>query len=80
MKKNYELKGVCTFISEDKQKRLGYVDMIPLTPHLYYEIPLDGNSVKYFKKAGRYYIIYDFMIDESFTEKEGLKLYPHLFL
>ena len=80
MKKYYELKGVCTFISEDKQKRLGYVDTIPLTPHLYYMIPLDGNSVWYFKKAEKYHIIYDFMVDESFSIKEGLKLYPHLFL
>ena len=80
MKMNYEVTGVVTFISEDAQTKLGYVDPIPRVPHLCYKVKRSGNTVLYYNTGREYKIVYDFMIEKLYDTRDGIDKFPHLFL
>ena len=82
----YELCGVVKIISEAKQERLGYPNKIKNKIVLKYRPKQSSKHLNLYyyrtndKPSSEYNILYDYMVDETYTLDEARDKFPELFL
>lgn len=82
---DYKLCGVVKIISKDKQERLGYQNKIKNKIVLKYRLRRSSSVELYYyrvndKPSSEYNILYDYMVDETYTLDEARDKFPELFL
>jgi len=81
----YELCGAAKIISKAEQERFGYQDKIKGKIVLRYKMRWSDELGLYYycennKSSSEYKILYDYMVDKTYTLDEAREKFPELFL